>query len=110
MLVPITNAMLAPANANIAKPRYSGTGATTDWHGGGVGNDADVAEATQAVANSHSAAVETDYEPQHQEQKGAAMIPPLQILSDLGMDYGEFTGLTGRDGVIEPHMPYPTAV
>lgn len=110
MLVPITNAMLAPANENIAKPRYSGVGATTDWHGGDIGNDADVAEATQAVANSHSINVAADYEPQHQEQKGLAMVPPLAVLSDLGMDYGAYTGLTGRDGVIEPFMPYPTTV
>ena len=102
-LVPITAAMVTPANPHAGKPRYGTPG---DWHGGDVGNDVDVNAATQAIANSHSANVEADYEPHHQEEKAANMVPPLTILSDLGKDYGEHAGLTGRTGWIEPGAPY----
>lgn len=106
--LPITAAMLTPANEHAAKPRYTTAGAA-DWHGGSSGNDVDVAEATQAVANSHSAAVETDYEPQHQEEKGSNMVPPLKVLGDIGKDYGAYANLTGRRGPITPLTVYPDA-
>jgi IPT/TIG domain len=107
--LPITNAMLLPANANFDKPRYTGAGVATDWHGGDVGHDVDIAEATQAVANSHSANVETDYDPQHQEGKGKKMNPIRTPLSDLGKDYGIYNTSQYRSGTIDPRTPYPDA-
>jgi hypothetical protein len=106
--LPITNAMLTPANPHVAKPRYnSPANVAADWHGGEFGNDTDHSEATQAIANSHSANVEIDYDPQHQEAKGKDMVPVLVPLSDLGKDYGVGSGLPYRDGTIEPRQPYP---
>jgi len=102
--LPITPAMLARANVNEGKPRYD---SMTDWHGGDVGNDVDIAEATQAVANSHSAAIETDYDPQHQEAKGKNMVPQLITLRDIGKDYGAYSGSPYRSGIVEPRAPYP---
>jgi hypothetical protein len=102
--LPITPAMLARANANEGKPRYD---SMTDWHGGDFGNDVDIAEATQAIANSHSAAVEIDYDPQHQEAKGKNMVPQLITLRDVGKDYGAYSGSPYRSGIVEPRAPYP---
>ena len=96
------------ANENQAKPRYYGAGVTADWHGGETGNDTDHAEATQAIANSHSANVEIDYDPQHQEAKGEDMVPVLVPLSDLGKDYGIYNADPYRSGTIEPRQPYPS--
>lgn len=107
--LPITPAMLQPANVNIDRPRYMGAGAAADWHGGDVGHDVDIAEATQAVANSHSANVEIDYDPQHQEGKGKKMAPKLTPLSDLGKDYGIYNTSQYRSGTVEPRTPYPDA-
>ena len=108
--LPITNAMLAPANQHIAKPRYdTAPNVAADWHGGDVGQDVDSAEATQAVANSHSANTTVDYDPQHQEGKGKNMNPKLTPLSDLGKDYGPYAGSAYRSGPITPSMPYPDA-
>lgn len=105
--LPITTAMLAPANPHVAKPRYD---SMTDWHGGVVGNDWDVADATQAIANSGSAQIDPDYEPRHQEEKGSmAGGAYTGLAGDIGIDYGEYTGLTGRDGDITPLDPYPVA-
>ena len=105
--LPLTAAMLAKANAtHEGKPRYS---SMTDWHGGDVGNDVDIAEATQAIANSHSANTETDYEPQHQEGKGKNMVPKLTTLADLGKDYGTYNSSPYRNGAIQPRQPYPDA-
>lgn len=106
-LVPITAAMLAPANQHAAKPRYDAAGAAADWHGGDVGNDVGEAAATQAIANSHSANVETDYHPQHQKERAEEMVPPREILGDIGKDYGEFAGQPWRTGDIEPREAYP---
>ena len=105
--LPLTAAMLAKANAaHEGKPRYT---SMTDWFGGQPGNEVDQAEATQAIANSHSANVETDYDPQHQKAKAGMMVPPLQILGDIGKDYGTFTGGIGRTGYVTPRAPYPDA-
>jgi len=102
--LPLTAAMLAKANANEGKPRYD---SMTDWHGGDFGHDVDIAEATQAIANRHSAAVETDYDPQHQEGKGKNMVPKLYPLRDIGKDYGIYNTSPYRSGTIEPRTPYP---
>ena len=104
--LPITPAMLARANANEGKPRYD---SMTDWFGGQFGNEVDQAEATQAIANSHSANVETDYDPQHQKAKAKDMVPPRAILNDLGKDYGTYAGGVGRTGPVQPRAPYPDA-
>jgi hypothetical protein len=107
--LPLTPAMLARANENEAKPRYIGAAeVAADWHGGDVGNDVDHAEATQAIANSGSADVETDYDPQHQVAKGEDMVPPRTVIDDIGKDYGIYGGDTGRTGTIQPREPYPS--
>lgn len=108
--LPITAAMLAPANVNCGKPRYSGPGVTSDWFGGQFGDDYDQAEATQAIANSHSANVEVDYDPQHQKAKANDMVPPLTILADIGKDYGPYAGAGKRTGTIAPRQPYPSTL
>jgi hypothetical protein len=100
--------MLALANPNFNKPRYDASW-TSDWHGAQFGNEEDQAEATQAIANSCSARVETDYDPQHQKAKAGDMVPPLQIVDDLGKDYGIYAGGAGRTGYVTPRSPYPDA-
>jgi hypothetical protein len=104
--LPITNAMLTPANANAAKPRYDTPG---DWAQGAVGNEANVATASVALANAASAVPTTAYAPTTQTAKGQAMVPPLTILGDIGIDYGAYSGQAGRGGAITPQAPYPDA-
>jgi hypothetical protein len=104
--LPITNAMLAKANAtHEGKPRYS-TGA--DWAGGAPGNEEDVATATSAIVDQNGTAW-GPYAPKTQAAKAAAMVPPLPIVDDLGIDYGTYTGQAGRTGPITPAAPYPDA-
>jgi len=108
--LPITNAMLAKANIHEGKPRYdSAPNVAADWHGGDFGQDIDIAEAMQAVANSHSANLAVDYDPQHQEGKGKNMTPKLTPLQDLGKDYGTYSGSYYRSGPVGPRDPYPDA-
>lgn len=106
VIVPITEDMLAPANQHAAKPRYD---TPADWSMGAEGNDVDIATLSTPVVSSASAATVTPYPIRTQTAKAAAMVPPLTVLSDLGIDYGEFAGETGRDGVIEPGVKYPDA-
>jgi hypothetical protein len=110
--LPLTPAMLAKANAaNEQKPRYQGSAeVAADWHGGQFGDDYDQAEATQAIANSHSANVEIDYDPQHQKAKANDMVPPLTVLADIGKDYGIYAGAGKRTGTIAPRQPYPSVL
>jgi hypothetical protein len=107
--VPITPAMLQPANPNCDKPRYSGGGVAGDWVGGQTGNDVNASTANVAVARSGSANIEPDYAPRTQTHKGNLMVPPLNVGADIGIDYGPYTGLAGRTGVITPKTPYPDA-
>jgi hypothetical protein len=107
--LPITPVMLAPANVNCDKPRYSGAGVAGDWVGGAVGNDANVSSASQAVANAASITPTAPYAPTNQVAKGQAMVPPLTVLSDIGIDYGAYAGQTCRTGTITPQAPYPDA-
>lgn len=102
---PITAAMLTLANPNAGKPRYDTAG---DWSQGATGNEADIATRTEAVVGSSSAATITPYPIRTQVAKGAAMVPPMVPLSDLGKDYGAYSGAAGRDGYLEPFMPYGT--
>lgn len=95
-----------PANVNFDKPRYN---SNTDWRGGTVGNDVDVASANVSVGSAASGSLYPDFTPRHQTGKGAGMSPALPVLADLGKDYGAFAGLTGRTGPITPGLPYPDA-
>ena len=108
-LVPITAAMLAPANVNCDKPRYSGAGVAGDWVGGTVGNDVNASTANVAVVNAASAAPVAGYAPTTQTAKGNLMVPPLTVASDIGIDYGAYAGQAGRTGSITPKAPYPDA-
>jgi hypothetical protein len=101
---PITAAMLAPANPNVDKPRYGTPG---DWSMGAVGNDIDVSTRSVPIVGAASAATFTPYPIGTQTQKVAAMVPPLTIMTDIGIDYGTYAGQTGRNGVITPKSPYP---
>jgi hypothetical protein len=102
--LPITNAMLAKANAtHEGKPRYS-TG--VDWSGGAPGNEEDVATATSSIVDATGNAV-GPYAPKTQAAKAAAMVPPLQIVDDIGKDYGAYANTAGRAGPITPLTPYP---
>ena len=103
--LPITPAMLLPANQHIAKPRYD-TGA--DWSGGATGNQEDVATATSAIVDATGVAV-GPYAPKTAAAKAAVMVPPLQIVDDLGIDYGAYAGQAGRTGPVTPQTPYPDA-
>lgn len=103
--LPITAAMLAPANVNADKPRYN---TPADWSMGATGNEADIATRTEAIANaSGGASPSTPYPIRTQVAKGAAMVPPLVPLSDLGKDYGTYSGAAGRTGTLQPFQPYP---
>ena len=105
--LPITALMVHPANPNCAKPAYWGAGATADWSVGAAGNDIDIATRTEPVTGAHATGVTiTPYPIRTQLAKGAAMVPPMQPLADLGKDYGDYAGETGRDGWTEPFMPY----
>jgi hypothetical protein len=104
--LPITPAMLAPANANAAKPRYD---TSADWNMGASGNDVDVATVAGPVVGAESANSVTLYPIRTQTHKAAAMVPPLQVLGDIGIDYGAYAGQTGRGGTVTPKAPYPDA-
>ena len=105
--LPITAAMLAKANVNEAHPVYTGAGVATDWSGGVVGNDQDVATANVAIANQAMAGVGTIYVPRCQLEKSALAAPLRPILDDIGKDYGTYAGAAGRTGTIGPRDPYP---
>jgi len=114
--LPITAAMLAPANVNMDKPRYSGAGVAGDWAAGATGNDVNVATATVALANAASAVATTTYVPTTQTGKAQLMTTALgypaagvPVLGDLGIDYGTYAGQAGRGGTITPQAPYPSA-
>jgi len=104
--LPLTAAMLAPANTLADRPRYSGAGVAADWNGGVVGNDIDAATANVAIGQSATAGVGTVYVPRYQTEKATMMIPLRVLNTDLGKDYGVYTGLTGRAGTITPKTPY----
>lgn len=105
--LPITAAMLAPANTNAALPRYSGAGVAGDWAGGAVGNDVNANTANVAVVNAASAAGVANYTPRTQLDKSNLMVPNLTILADIGLDTGPYAGQTSRTGTIAPRAPYP---
>src|SRR4029077_10171044 len=51
----------------------------------------------------------TPYPIRTQTAKAAAMVPPLQVLGDIGIDYGAYAGQTGRGGTVTPLAPSPNA-
>ena len=104
--LPITAAMLTPANQHAAKPRYD---TPADWSQGATGNDVDVATRTEPVVSSASAATVTPYPIRTQTAKAAAMVPARSVLGDFGKDYGAYAGQTGRKGPITPQAAYPSA-
>lgn len=106
VLVPITAAMLAPANAHAAKPRYDTPG---DWSMGASGNDVDVATRSEPVVNASDGGAVTPYPIRTQTAKAAAMVPPLPVLGSLTKDYGAYAGQTGRRGYVVPYTAYPDA-
>jgi IPT/TIG domain len=106
--LPITPAMLLPANENIMKPRYYGN--PGDWSMGVSGNEEDIATRSTPVLGPDSAQTFTPYPIRTQSAKAAAMVGgALPILDDLGKDYGNYAGAAGRTGPITPSMPYPNA-
>jgi hypothetical protein len=74
---------------------------------GVTGNDVDVSTRSAAIVDASGAAPFTPYPIRTQAMKAAAMVPPLTILSDIGVDYGIYAGQTGRGGTITPKTPYP---
>lgn len=104
--LPITAAMLTPANANVGKPRYD---TPADWSQGASGNDVNVATVSTPVVGSDSAATVTPYPIRTQTAKAAAMTPALPVLGDLGKDYGAYAGQAGRNGILAPGNAYPDA-
>src|SRR5262245_34025222 len=67
----ITAAMLADANPNEAKPRYTAAAQAADWNGGVGGDDIDQATATVALARSDGGANEANYAPRNQATRAA---------------------------------------
>ena len=107
--LPITTAMLAPANPNVAKPRYDAAGAA-DWSVGAEGNDWDVSTASFSLASASGGADALVPAPRTQIAKASMMSDAYgDPAFDIGKDYGEFSGETGRDGTITPLDPYPVA-
>src|SRR5262245_37495970 len=67
---PITGTMLADANPNEAKPRY--TAGSGDFTGGVAGDDVDQQTANVALARSDGGANEANYTPRNQAAKATA--------------------------------------
>jgi hypothetical protein len=67
---PITAAMLAPANANCDRPRYS---TMTDWAGGVKGDDTNQQTAVVSLASASGGANAADYAPRTQAAKATLM-------------------------------------
>jgi IPT/TIG domain len=104
--LPITPAMLAPANPRVDYPRYN---TPADWNMGVTGNDRDVAKATspKVGAEATTATAIPPITPANPAAKAAALVPPGQIVADIGFDYGTYAGQAGRTGTITPQTPYP---
>jgi IPT/TIG domain-containing protein len=110
--LPITQAMLTPANQFVSYPRYNIPG---DWSMGVTGNEEDIAAFSTPVVRAADGGTVTPYPIRTQAAKAAAMTTALgypaggvPILDDLGKDYGTYAGQAGRTGPITPQTPYPT--
>ena len=101
--VPVTVAMLTPANPRAGYPRYNTPG---DWNQGTGGNDLDTKATSPAVgaesinATGLPAAVT-------RVAALAARNPAMAPASDIGQDYGTYDNFTGRAGFTGPQDPYP---
>jgi IPT/TIG domain-containing protein len=96
--LPITAAMVTPANANAGKPRYDAASVASDWIGGVKGDDKDTSTANVAVARSGGGANEPNYSPRTQAQKaGLANLTPGTVIS---------TDVARPRGWIAPNQPY----
>src|SRR5262245_50058241 len=104
---PVTVAMLTPSNINFAVPSHRSM--TPDWAGGAFGNDIDTSTATATIRSAAPTTV-SDYVPRTQYGKLALgnLTPGTVMATDIGKDYGVFSGLFGRDGTIGPKDPYPS--
>jgi IPT/TIG domain-containing protein len=80
---PITAAMLAVANANCDRPRYS---TMADWAGGVKGDDVDTRTATVALATASGAAPYPDYAPRTQAAK--ATLQGTTLVTDVARARG----------------------
>jgi hypothetical protein len=104
--VPVTAAMVAPANPYVGYPRYDQVG---DWYMGVTGNGVDVSLASLAKAGRASATDTVATGPVTRAQKTAAIPGMGAILADITKDYGQYAGQTGRTGYVVPRSPYPDA-
>jgi hypothetical protein len=102
--VPITAAMVAPANPYAGYPRYDQAG---DWYMGVTGNGVDVSLPSLAKAGRASATDTVATAPVTRAQKTAAIPGMGAILGDLGKDYGIYANQTGRTGPVLHYAAYP---
>jgi hypothetical protein len=104
--LPITPAMLAPANPRVDYPRYS---TAADWNQGASGADIYVSTATspKVGAEGVNANALPPVTPATQAARVAANLPTYAMTADIGADYGPYKGSAGRTGVIDPYEPYP---
>jgi hypothetical protein len=107
-LVPITVAMLTPANVNYRVPDHH---TTTDWAVGTFGNDIDTSD-TSVTLNSAAPTSVPVYAPRTQFDKLSAgnLTPGTVMATDIGKDFGTYSGLFGRTGTIGPQDPYPNSL
>jgi hypothetical protein len=108
--LPITSAMLAPANPRIDYPRYSGNPA--DWNMGVGGADVYVSTATNRAVGKESINANglPPITPATQAAKVTAVLPGYNMPIDIGADYGPYKGSAGRTSVLDPWEPYPDTV
>jgi hypothetical protein len=88
-----------------AQPRTIGAGATADWNMGAAGNDIDDNFRSQPIAP-----LPPSGPPPWLSQWDKAEVLGVGYAADIGTDYGQFTGLNGREGDIQPFQPYPVTV
>jgi hypothetical protein len=88
---PLPTASMADANPNDNRPRYN---SMTDWTGGVIGDDIDIATATVALARNDGGANEPDYAPRHQAAKATLTGNTLAV------------DISRARGWIAPNQPY----
>jgi len=86
-----------------AQPRTIDPGSTEDWNMGATGNDIDANFRSQPIAP-----MSPSGPPPWLSQWDKAEVLGVGYAADVGKDYGEFSGESGRTGEIEPFQPYPT--
>ena len=101
-----SNKFQPPDRINAANEMHPDYSTMADWHGGDTGEDVGQSDATQAIVG-RNGGTDNDYEPRHQEEKGENMVPPREVLADIGKDYGPYGGQY-HSGTIEPEDRYPS--